>query len=134
MNVRSQPPSARVGDVSTSESPVPEFLRGLVDDAAIFPPGNAPIEQALRANRTLRQRTRYVDVVGTFVVDDRRLPELDEAMRAATTDDLSPDDPLRVNVVVTGGAGALEPAVRWTSSSRVGLAGLEIALRDSAPG
>jgi hypothetical protein len=41
------------------------------------------------------------------------------------------DRPLPLAVVVYGGAGALEPAARWaTSSARLDLRGLEIALRD----
>jgi hypothetical protein len=121
--------------VSTSEAAVPEFLRGLVDDAAVFPPGNAPLDDALRANRTLPQRTRHAAVVGTFVIDDRRVPDLARAVRDAS-EDAVPDleDPLPVNVVVTGGAGSLSPAVTWTSSAGLGLAGLEVALRDSATG
>ena len=33
-------------------STVPEHLRGLVDDAAIFPPGNTPLPDAVRAYPT----------------------------------------------------------------------------------
>jgi hypothetical protein len=115
--------------VSTS---LPEYLRGLVDDAAIFPPGNAPIDVALRANRT---RAAGVELVGAFVVDDRRIPDLDRAVSAAAADGVPGlDAPLPVSVVVTGGAGALDSAARWATSGSLGLAGLEIALRDSATG
>ncbi|HEY6932053.1 MAG TPA: hypothetical protein VI452_01540 [Marmoricola sp.] len=41
------------------------------------------------------------------------------------------EEALAVSVVVTGGAGAIEPAVRWASRApRLQLRGLEIALRD----
>jgi hypothetical protein len=116
-------------------SSTPGYLRGLVDDAAIFPPGNAPLDEAVRANRTLGQRTPHAGLVGTFVVDDRRLPDLGRVVENARAD-LVPglEEPLPVSVVVTGGAGALEPAVRWTQAAGLDLAGLEIAVRDSATG
>jgi hypothetical protein len=112
--------------VSTSDA-VPELLRALVDDAAIFPPGNAPLDQAVRDHRTRRSSSPHAALVGTFVVDDRRLPDLDRAAAGG-------DATLPVSVVVAGGAGALEPAVRWASTPQLELAGLEIALRDSATG
>ena len=40
------------------------------------------------------------------------------------------DDPFRVSVVVTGGAGAIAPAVRRAEASGHETAGLEVALRD----
>ena len=114
---------------------LPEYLRGLVDDAAIFPPGNAPLDDALRANRTRAQRTPYDDFVGTFVVDDRRLPDLERVVLTAADDGLPDlDDPLRVSVVVTGGAGAIEPAARWATAGHLDPVGFEVALRDSATG
>jgi hypothetical protein len=121
--------------VSTSEPSTPAYLRGLVDDAAIFPPGNAPLDDAVRANRTLWQRTPHSALVGTFVVDDRRLPDLGRVVEAARADSVPDlDDPLSVSVVVSGGAGAIEPAVTWTESAGLAIAGLEIAVRDSATG
>jgi hypothetical protein len=61
-------------------------------------------------------------MVGPFVVSDTRLPEL-----AALVED---GDPLRVTVVVTGGAGAIEPAYRWATAPGLEVAGIEVALRD----
>jgi hypothetical protein len=116
-------------------SSTPDYLRGLVDDAAIFPPGNAPLDAAVRANRTLWQRTPHSSLVGTFVVDDARLVELgDVVTRAAAEGVPDLDDPLRVSVVVRGGAGSLESTVAWTEKAGLQVAGLEIAVRDSATG
>jgi hypothetical protein len=116
-------------------SSIPGYLRGLVDDAAIFPPGNAPLDEAVRANRTLVQRTVHAELVGSFVVDDARLVELGRVVAAAAAEGVPGlDDPLRVSVVVRGGAGALEPAVRWTGNAGLEPIGLEVALRDSATG
>jgi hypothetical protein len=47
---------------------------GLFDDAALFPPGNAPMSAAVPAHRELRERLGRL--VGPFVVPSRRLDEL----------------------------------------------------------
>src|SRR3954454_18052977 len=129
--VRSVPRWVRVGSVSST----PEYLRELVDDAAIFPPGNAPLDAALRANRTLWQRTPHASVVGAFVVDDARLVELGRVVAEAASEGVPHlDEPLRVSVVVRGGAGALEPTVAWAEKAGLGIAGLATAPRASATG
>lgn len=116
-------------------SSIPGCLVGLVDDAAVFPPGNAPLDEALRANRTRRERAPDAALVGSFVVDDGRLAELGRVVERARADGVPDlDDPLPVSVVVSGGAGAVEPAVAWVQTAGLQLAGLEIALRDSATG
>ncbi|HET8561178.1 MAG TPA: hypothetical protein VFL69_11725 [Marmoricola sp.] len=101
---------------------IPDYLAHLVDDAAIFPPGNAPLDRALDEHLE-HLAAEYGDLVGPFVVSDVKLPDLIEVVG---------DRPaLPVSVVVTGGAGAIEPAVRWaTRASAIELRGLEIALRE----
>jgi hypothetical protein len=100
----------------------PDFLNGIVDDAAIFPPGDAPLDRALVEHRE-HLRSPYSALVGAFVVSDLRLPELCELAGGA--------EPVRVNVVVTGGAGAIEGAVRWAArADAVELRAVEFALRD----
>jgi len=107
-----------------SQDPIPPEYAGLVDDAAVFPPGNAPLEQAVRDYQA-NLSAPFAGLVGPFVVSDGRLPELLEVLAAA------PAEPLPVTVVVGGGAGSLEPAARWADgSSLLELRGLEIALRD----
>jgi hypothetical protein len=101
----------------------PSYLERLVDDAAIFPPGNVPLDRAVKEHREHRAAP-YAALVGGFVVSDTRLADLANLVSGD-------DEPLAVNVVVTGGAGALEPAVRWaTRAPGLRLAALEIALRD----
>ena len=114
--------------MSTHPSPShglpPEYV-ALVDDAAIFPPGNAPLEAAV-ADFRRHASAPHADLVGPFVVDDARLPELRELLEAS-----GDETPLPVTVVVSGGAGALEPAVRWADGSPLlEPRGFEIALRD----
>ncbi|MEU8069504.1 MULTISPECIES: hypothetical protein [unclassified Micromonospora] len=46
---------------------VPRLLSGLVDDAAVFPPGNAPLPDAVTAHRTHRTAW-YADMVGPLLL------------------------------------------------------------------
>ena len=108
-------------------SAIPAPYRRLVDDAAIFPPGDAPLPEAVTAHRRHRS-SAHADLVGGFVVGDARLPQLLEVLRSGD----AAGEPLEVSVVVSGGAGAMEPAVRWSGSPELRLVGLEIALRDEA--
>ena len=102
----------------------PALLHALVDDAAIFPPGNAPMQAAVAAHRE-HAISWYADLVGPFLCSDQRLPELQEALAGT-------DEPLGVGLVVTGGAGAIEPALRWAAREpRIHLRGLEVALRST---
>ncbi|MBO9523175.1 MAG: hypothetical protein J7518_16705 [Nocardioidaceae bacterium] len=104
---------------------IPDWLHGFVDDAAIFPPGNAPLDRAVAEYRDHRA-SEYADLVGGFVVSDVRLPELIDVL-----DDRDDDAVLDLNLVVTGGAGAIEGGVRWaTRAPTTRLAAVEIALRD----
>ncbi len=122
---------------------VPTFLHAFVDDAAIFPPGNTPLEQAV-PDHLAHRRAEYADLVGGFVVTDLKIADLAQAaggraaeqvveQRAPASDQSRPDQsgPLGVNLVVTGGAGAIEPAVTWVSRSEgLSLRAVEFALRD----
>ncbi len=51
-----------------------ELFTGLFDDAALFPPGDAPMGAAVAAHRELR--ARLGELVGPFVVPAARLDEL----------------------------------------------------------
>ena len=114
-------------------TPVPTWLTGLVDDAAIFPPGNSPLPEAVAAHHGHRAAP-YASFVGPFVVSDGRLPDLLEVSTSSTTE-ADTAEPLAVSVVVSGGAGSLEPAVRWASrSGGLSLRSLEIVLRDDDTG
>ncbi|MBA2955692.1 hypothetical protein GON03_15250 [Nocardioides sp. MAH-18] len=95
---------------------MPAAWRGLVDDAAIFPPGDLPLGEAAAAHRAHRD-TPYADLVGSFVVRDTDLP----ALKAT---------PLVLSVVVTGGAGQVAGTAGLARKLHVAVAGVEIALRD----
>lgn len=104
---------------------IPELFAGLIDDAALFPPGNAPMVDAVPAHATHRDAW-YADLVGPFLCTDTRLPEL---QRELTTNDRTA--PVDLGLLVTGGAGAIGPALTWVGSDhRLDLRTVEIALRD----
>jgi len=50
--------------------PIPPEYAALVDDAAIFPPGNAPLDAAVR-DYLAHAGTPYAALVGPFVVSAR---------------------------------------------------------------
>jgi hypothetical protein len=113
--------------MSTSASPDLDAFAALVDDAAVFPPENAPVPDAVRAHAEHRAAW-YSGLVGGFVCSDTRLTELQAAI-----DDVGDDAPAPLNVMLTisGGAGAVGPALTWVQrDERLRLAGLEVALRD----
>jgi hypothetical protein len=95
---------------------VPPAWRGLLDDAAIFPPGDVPLPEAGEAHGEHR-RAWYGDLLGSLVLKDTDLPLVRGLAHP-------------VSVVVTGGAGQV--AGPLGAATRLGLevAGVEIALRD----
>jgi hypothetical protein len=104
-------------------STIPALFRHLVDDAAMFPPGDLPLVDAVAAHR-VHLRSEYADLVGPFVCTDEDLMKVAaEAARAGGT-------PLEVAVVITGGAGGIEPAVRYGDrSADVVVKAIEVRLR-----
>ena len=94
---------------------MPAPWRGLVDDAAIFPPGDLPLPEAVAAH-VARRKEWYADLVGPLVVKDVDVPRVDAAVA--------------VSIVLTGGAGAVAGAATICGRSAVTLAGLEVPLPD----
>lgn len=95
-------------------------FRHLVDDAAIFPPGLAPLPEAVRAHRAHPERP-YADLVGPLVVDTARLDEL------AALDTTG----VAVSVVVPGPDEVAGVPAR-AAAAGVALAGLEVKLGGTA--
>ena len=89
--------------------------RGIIDDAAIFPPGELPLPEAVAAH-VVRREEWYADLVGPLVVKDVDVPKVDA--------------PVAVSVVLTGGAGAVGGAAKICERSPTSLAALEVALAD----
>lgn len=106
---------------------IPAPLRALVDDAAVFPPGSASLDDALRAHDGYR-RSGFADLVGPLVLGADLLPALVERVEAQR-----PAAPLRIAVVTA--ADAVEDAVRQVAGpAGVAVAALEVRLDPSAPG
>jgi len=123
---------------STLPAVLPDFLRAFVDDAAIFPPARTDLDQAV-ADHYVHRSSEYAAMVGGFVVSDVKVADLAEVVskRAPSVVEerapasVSKPPTVAVNLVVTGGAGAIEPAVTWvTRSEGVDLRAVEFALRD----
>ena len=107
------PDSARVD--SSHEVSLDEVWRDLIDDAAIFPPGDTPLHDATAAFAD--RAAQAAELVATFVLRDTDLP----LVRGFA-------GPL--SVVVTGGAGQVAGPGALCNRLGLRLAGLEIALRD----
>ncbi|MDX2971254.1 hypothetical protein [Kribbella solani] len=106
-------------------STVPALFRHLVDDASMFPPGDLPLAEAVTAHRA-HLRSAYAELVGPLVCTDQDLMKVAEHARAE-----SGAGALRVSVVISGGAGGIEPAVRWGDRSKdVEVTAVEVRLRD----
>lgn len=103
---------------------VPAFLDDFVDDAALLLPADASIDRAVAAHRA-HHAGEYAALVGGFLVRDVQVAELAAAVARA------PGPSLAVNLVVTAGAGGIEPAVTWVRRSEgLELRAIEFALRD----
>jgi len=99
----------------SSSTPISPAWSGLVDDAAVFPPGDAPLSDAVAAYQRRRDEW-YADLVGPLVVKDTDLPEV-------------PAD-VPVAVVLTGGAGAVAGVAALATKRGHRLVALESAVRD----
>lgn len=112
-------PSDRFAAQPVHRSPV---LAGLIDDAAIFPPGDLPLAEAVPAH-TAHLSSGYAPVLGRFVVDAGRLAPLAELVPAGK--------PLAI--LLTGSAASLPGALESVRSSpALRLAGVELAPGDLA--
>jgi hypothetical protein len=108
--------------MAASSSPGPDhpLLVALIDDAAMFPPGDATPEDAVLAHRGYRG-SRFGPLIGPLVVSDQRLAEVGRCAR---------DHPaLEVSVVNTTGAGGLV-SLAGRQVDGVEVVAVESALRD----
>lgn len=93
---------------------VPALFAGLCDDAALFPPGNAAVRDAVPAHRAYRTAW-FAPLVGPFLAGADKVGEVGAAAAG----------PLEIVLVVRGGpqalAGALADAGRWPELRLVGV-------------
>jgi hypothetical protein len=101
------------------------LLHALVDDAAVFPPGNAPVREAVAEHRRHRLAP-YADAVGPLLV------RAGEASAVGPL--LDPDEGLRLALVVRPGAedpGTLPTAVsQLQRDGRAQVVSLELPMSD----
>lgn len=83
---------------------IPPLLTGLFDDAALFPPGNAAMPDAVRGHAGYHQAW-YASLVARFVCPAGRLAELDGALALAGLP--SP----KISMTVPGGPAELAAAL-----------------------
>jgi hypothetical protein len=108
-----------VGDVST-------LLDRLIDDAATFPPGDAPLDVAVRDHQQLRA-SAYASLIGPLLVRD-----VDAVRLAGLT-----DQPLEIGVIVTSGSEGLDQALAhspWITVAAVEARELTDSLRSLPDG
>ncbi|WP_084727787.1 hypothetical protein [Rhodococcoides yunnanense] len=83
-------------------APIPALFRGLCDDAALFPPGNAPLDAAVPQHIGYRD-TAYADLVGPLVFP---IPRVRELVDVPGSIDLSLTAPSGPGTVAAGLAAA----------------------------
>ncbi|UQX86946.1 hypothetical protein M6D93_11580 [Jatrophihabitans telluris] len=94
------------------------LFRGLLDDAAIFPPGNAPMSTAVRSHLAWQAST-WSAVLGPLICPDTRWDEL--------LADLPDGGRLAISMTLPGGVGSLPDALeRAATETRTTLLSLEI--------
>jgi hypothetical protein len=119
--------TTRPGD--DSGSPVHQLLRGLLDDAALFPPGNSPMPKAVAAHARLTNAW-YGEFTGPFVCPETRLSELRIALTTTSVGWIG------LALVVTAGAAAVAAATDAVATDpRLRLRAIEVpADKDAEPG
>ena len=107
----------------------PVLFDGWIDDAAMFPPGNASVEEAIGAHLGYRH-SWFASLIGPLLVSDLKLAEVGRTLRRVRMSG-GPEGtlPLLVGVVNTSGAGGLLSLV-GREMEGVELAAVETALRD----
>lgn len=98
------------------------MLAGLLDDAALFPPGNAEMRLAVPDHRRFGA-SWYGQLVGPFVIPDTRLDELTPEMGERPA-----GSSFEVSVIVTGGPDAVQSVLEASPSPGWRTAGVEIPL------
>ncbi|XRQ10144.1 hypothetical protein ACN3XK_04350 [Actinomadura welshii] len=99
---------------------IPAFARGLCDDAAVFPPGLAPLTEAVPAHRAHRSAP-YAGLVGPLVLPATALHDLDPLLGAG-------DPPLDLSLTAPGGPCEAAKALGTAAGLPVDLRGLEVAV------
>jgi hypothetical protein len=89
---------------------VPSLLARLIDDAALFPPRNATVPDAVKSHLAGRS-SDFADVVGLFLCPASRLPELITELIK-----VKPAKPVELSLVIDTGLGGVPKALSIVES------------------
>ncbi len=89
---------------------MPSLLARLIDDAALFPPGNATVPDAVRLHLEGRS-SAHADLVGLFLCPASRLPELITELIK-----VKPAKPVELSLVIDTGLGGVPKALSIVES------------------
>ncbi len=109
----------RAGAEAMTTSAFPAFAKGLCDDAAIFPPGLAPLAEAVPAH-VRHVNSPYAELVGPLVVSAAALEEL------AGLVPVDGGDRLDLTVTVPDGPSAVPDVLTTVAALPVELRALEV--------
>jgi hypothetical protein len=115
---------------------VPPVLVELIDDAAIFPPGNAPMAVAVAAHRQFHLGP-YANLVGRFLCPASRITELRAVLDVGSDPHhpLAGAGPIRVSIVADTGVDGLPRAMADVAADpRLVLEAVEVSLPAGASG
>jgi hypothetical protein len=115
---------------------VPPVLIELIDDAAIFPPGNASMAAAVVAHRRYHTGP-YADFIGRFVCPSSRITELRKVLDVGSDPHhpLAGAGPIRVSVVADTGVQGLPRAMADVAADpRLVLEAVEVPLPPDVSG
>lgn len=105
---------------------IPPLFSGLFDDAALFPPGNAAMPDAVRGHAGYRQDW-YADLVARFVCPAGRLAELDGALAESGVPAAEVSSVFEVSVTVPDGpAGVADALAAAEDCARLRLGAVEL--------
>ncbi|MFI0366405.1 hypothetical protein ACH35V_00915 [Actinomadura sp. 1N219] len=112
---------------------VPAFAAGLCDDAAVFPPGLAPLDVAVPAHRAHRSAP-YAELVGPLILPASALDALDPLLPDANTGSGprtgsgAAVPPLDLSITAPNGPCEAAKALARAAELPVDLRGLEVAV------
>ena len=115
----------RLSDAAAPRPAEPGLFAGLVDDAAVFPPGNAPLDEAVRMHRVHRT-SWYAGLVGPLLVPASAAADLVPLVAGAGAG--AETDPLGVAVIGRPGTPAdqvLEAVALLQAADGVRVVGVE---------
>ncbi|TDD33254.1 hypothetical protein E1287_20140 [Actinomadura sp. KC06] len=106
---------------------VPAFAAGLCDDAAVFPPGLAPLDAAVPAHRAHRSAP-YAELVGPLILPASALDDLDPLLHNSNTGSGAAVPPLDLSITAPNGPCEAAKALARAAELPVDLRGIEVAV------